>query len=80
MTAVASALLADAERLWQEELGRRSGRLGRLDPEARREVEAACRALGEGVARCLLEHAAHEPALRMALFSLYGPQVRGARP
>ena len=71
----AQALRQDADRVSEESLVRRSARLRALSQEERHVVESAARAVGRGVAACLLETAAAEPDLEAVLATLY-PLVR----
>jgi hypothetical protein len=67
----AHALRRHADFVSEESLIRRSARLGRLSPGDRLLVERTARAVGRGVAGCLLEKAATDANLAAVLATLY---------
>jgi hypothetical protein len=75
----AEALREHADRVCEESLLRRSARLRRLTADERRMVESTARAVGRGVAGCMLERAATDATLAAVLETLY-PSVRNGAP
>ena len=75
MTIDAQGLRQHADRVTEESLVRRSGKLRALSPAERLVVERTARAVGRGVAACLLEGAAADAHLEAVLATLY-PLVR----
>jgi hypothetical protein len=75
MTIDAQGLRQHADRVTEESLVRRSGKLRALSPVERLVVERTARAVGRGVAGCLLEGAAADAKLEAVLATLY-PLVR----
>jgi hypothetical protein len=76
----ARALRQHADLLSEESLLRRSGRLKALSPTERFVVENTARAVGRGVAGCLLERAAADANLAAVLETLYPSVGNGATP
>ena len=75
MTIDAQALRLHADRVSEEKLLRRGARLRRLSQAERVAIESTARAVGQGVAGCLLEEAAADSNLEAVLATLY-PLVR----
>jgi hypothetical protein len=71
MSIDAQALRRHADRVSEESLLRREGRLRGLTTVERAAVELTARAVGQGVARCLLEGAAADANLEAVLAMVY---------
>jgi hypothetical protein len=76
----ARALRQHADLVSDETLVRRSARLRALSPVERLVVESTARAVGRGVASCLLEGAATDDNLADVLAMLYPSGENGATP
>jgi len=74
----AQALRQHADRVSEESLFRRSGRLRTLSPTERHVLESTARAIGQGVADCLLERAAADANLAVVLATVYPLVGNGA--
>jgi hypothetical protein len=74
----AQALRQHADRVSEERLLRRGARLRGLSMAERVAVESTARAVGRGVASCLLEGAATDESLAAVLARLYPSDENGA--
>ena len=74
----AQALTQHADRVSEEKLLRREARLSGLSRAERVAVESTARAVGRGVASCLLERAAADDNLAAVLARLYPSDENGA--
>ena len=74
------ALRRDAAAVSSERVLRTRRRLRRLSPAELRAVEQTAEAVGQAVARCLLESAAMDPSLEAVLARLYPTVGTAAAP
>ena len=74
----AQALRQHADRVSEENFLRRSARLRGLSPAERLVIEGTARAVGRGVADCMLERAATDANLAAVLETLYPSVGNGA--
>jgi hypothetical protein len=74
------ALRHHADSVSDASLVRVEGRLRMLDPDERRAVEETARAIGHGIAECLLEHASSDECLAAVLSALYPSSGNGSGP
>jgi hypothetical protein len=80
MTVDAGAVRHHAADVTRERLLRTRGRLRGLGPMERRAVEETAEAVGQAVARCLLESAATDSSLEKVLAGLYPSASTEATP